>query len=124
MENELIETEKKIYKNYKKLAYSFSLLSCYFQQLSSSNPKESIQFEKIYKSRNTSFKIAKKKNEKKNETPKINYIEQRLVVKEKENKDSNNFNDDFILNKEIDDIKNIKNNNNNKIKNFDKEYSF
>ena len=66
MENELIETEKKIYKNYKKLAYSFSLLSCYFQQLSSSNPKESIQFEKIYQSRNKidtniSFTISKKK---------------------------------------------------------------
>lgn len=132
MENELIETEKKIYENYKKLSYSFSLLSCYFQQLSSPKPKKAIQFEKLFKSipkikidNNINFTISKRKIEKKNESPKINYIEQRLVLKEKEkeNKDSNNFDEDFILNKEIDDIKS-KNNINDKINNFDNEYSF
>lgn len=104
MENELIETEKKIYENYKKLSYSFSLLSCYFQQLSSPKPKKAIQFEKLFKSipkikidNNINFTISKRKIEKKNESPKINYIEQRLVLKEKEkeNKDSKTNNNEI-----------------------------
>jgi len=129
MQNELTETEKKIYENYKKLAYSFSLLSCYFQQISSQKPKDSIQFEKLFKSiprnkieNNINFTISKIKKE----TPKINYIEQRLVLKEKEkeNKDFNNFNDDFISNKEIDDIKSIKKNIKDEINNFNNEYTY
>ena len=90
----LEETEKEIYENYKKLAYSFSLLSCYFHQLSSPKIKEAIKFEELFHSLNQSntqniiennlnftinpsskIKKQKFKNKKKDDTQNINLKE-------------------------------------------------
>ena len=92
MDNIIFEIDESIRENYKQLSYGFSLLSCYFQQLSSPlllyiNEKKNYKYEnnKIYNNINLSFISPMKNNDDKTLIKKKENI-MKKIIKKKRNK--------------------------------------